>query len=86
MGEQILRVELCGHLADLHGRMVDIALPTGGMTVGAMLSQIAATYPSLQAALAGGRVRACVNETIVAATDEVMVGDSVALFPPVSGG
>lgn len=86
MGKQTLRVELCGQLADLHGRTIDLPLREDRMTVDALMSEIAAAYPPLQAALAGGRVRACVNDTIVTATDEVKVGDSVALFPPVSGG
>lgn len=82
----MLSVELCGQLADLQGRMVDLPLPDGGMTVGAMMAEIAASNPSLQSALVSGRVRACVNDSIVAATDAVTVGDRVALFPPVSGG
>nr|WP_294848177.1 MoaD/ThiS family protein [uncultured Sphingomonas sp.] len=86
MGKQTLHVELCGQFADLHGRVIAVALPKGGMTVGTMMSQIAADYPSLQAALVSGRVRACVNDSIVAASDAVTVGDRVALFPPVSGG
>lgn len=82
----MLSVELCGQLADLQGRMIGLSLPEGGMTVGAMMAEIAATYPSLQVALASDRIRACVNDSIVAATDAVAVGDRVALFPPVSGG
>lgn len=82
----MLSVEMCGQLGDRCGRTVTVQMPGDRMSVAALLAALTNAHPSLAEAIAGGRVRACVNETIVANEAEVKVGDVVALFPPVSGG
>jgi molybdopterin synthase sulfur carrier subunit len=51
-----------------------------------MLDDLGSAYPALGEALRRIRIRACINETIVANDAMVRPGDRVALFPPVSGG
>ena len=81
-----LRIELCGRLADACGREVELDLPDSGLPVAALLTALGDVYPVLGDALGRGRIRACVNETIVPPATVVRPGDQVALFPPVSGG
>ncbi|MBA4748106.1 MAG: MoaD/ThiS family protein [Sphingopyxis sp.] len=80
------RIELCGRLADACSPFVDLPLPCDGLPVPEMISVLGEHFPALQGGLPKGRIRACINETIV--SDDVVVrpGDIVALFPPVSGG
>lgn len=86
MGTTRVRIELCGRLADTCGRELDFDLPAGGLPVSAVMAALGEAHPALGEALAGGRIRACVNEAIVPAAALVRPGDRVALFPPVSGG
>lgn len=86
MGAQMLTVELCGRLADVCGRQVAVPLSEGRVTVSAILAALADRHAPLKEAIVGGKVRACVNETIVAGDHPVSADDLVALFPPVSGG
>lgn len=80
------RIELCGRLADGCGPFVDLLLPADGVPVTEMISILRGRFPALQSALSKGRIRACVNETIVPDEAFVRPDDLVALFPPVSGG
>lgn len=80
------RIELCGRLADARGPFVDVALPVEGLPVPELISALGEHYPALQEGLSKGRIRACINETIVPDEAIVRPGDIVALFPPVSGG
>lgn len=87
MAEQLaLVVELCGKLAEPHGREVTVPLPVAGCTVAELLARLRDSFPALAPLLAPGKVRVCLNETM--ARDETLVrpGDLAALFPPVSGG
>ena len=86
MAEQTISVELCGRLADSCGPTVDIPLPATGLHVSDLLASLGSTFPLLQDSLAKGRIRACINETIVPDETVVRPGDVVAIFPPVSGG
>ncbi|MBY4636511.1 MoaD/ThiS family protein [Sphingopyxis sp. XHP0097] len=79
-------IELCGRLAEPCGRVLSIGIPNGGLSVPEMVARLVQYYPDLLPALARGRIRACVNETIVPDRSRVRPGDQVALFPPVSGG
>ncbi|GAB5487522.1 MAG: hypothetical protein Pars2KO_10920 [Parasphingorhabdus sp.] len=81
-----ISVELCGRLADPCGPVVDLPLPAGEVGVLELLSSLGTHFPPLKPSLDTGRIRACINETVV--YDDVMIGldDVVALFPPVSGG
>lgn len=81
-----LVVELCGKLADVHGREVMVPIPAEGCGVGSLLDRVRAAFPALAALLAPGKVRVCRNDEIVPVTAHVAAGDAVALFPPVSGG
>lgn len=81
-----LRIELCGRFADACGREVELDLPDSGLPVAALMVALGDAYPVLGDALGRGRIRACVNETIVPSATVVRPGDQVALFPPVSGG
>jgi len=80
------RVELCGRLADACGPFVDLALPVEGLPVPELISILREPFPALQDGLSKGRIRACINETIVPDEAIIRPGDIVALFPPVSGG
>lgn len=82
----MLEIELCGKLADLGVGMARTAIPENGCSVAGLFALIAQQHPALAVPLGSGRVRACVNEMIVAPDARVMAGDEVALFPPVSGG
>lgn len=80
------RVELCGRLADPCGPLLDLPIPADGMRVADLISILGERFPPLQHLLADQRVRACINEAVVANDMLVRPGDLVALFPPVSGG
>lgn len=86
MKQAQLDIELCGRLADACGPVLGLAVPENGLQVTAMLDDLASAYPALGEALCRIRIRACINETIVANDAMVRPGDRVALFPPVSGG
>ncbi len=81
-----VEVELCGRLADLHGSPVELSIPLDGCTAGILLARAAEAFPGLSSLIADGRVRVCVNETVVSEGASVAPGDELALFPPVSGG
>lgn len=86
MKQAQLDIELCGRLADACGPVLGLGVPENGLPVTAMLDDLASAYPALGEALRRIRIRACINETIVANDAMVRPGDRVALFPPVSGG
>ena len=81
-----LEVELCGRLADGIGPVVPVEMPPTGCSAGAFLDHVRQQHPSLAPHVAAGRVRLCVNETVVGGDAPVLPRDVVALFPPVSGG
>ncbi|TNE42603.1 MAG: MoaD/ThiS family protein [Sphingomonadales bacterium] len=85
-GGTMLKVELCGRLADGCGPFVDVVIPQNGCSAAEVLSHTAEQHPVLAAPLASNRVKACVNETVVPPEASVAPDDLVALFPPVSGG
>ncbi|MXO91011.1 MULTISPECIES: MoaD/ThiS family protein [Erythrobacteraceae] len=83
---QSLNVELCGKLADSYGGSVTLDISPSGLPVRELFEAVSSAYPLLAPILAGGRIRACVNETIVPDDAIIRQGDTAALFPPVSGG
>src|SRR3546814_15739078 len=62
----LLDIELCGRLADACGPVLGLAVPDTGLPVTAMLDDLGSAYPALGEALRRIRIRACINETIVA--------------------
>lgn len=86
MTQAQLGVELCGRLADACGPFLRLAIPETGLPVPAMLASLAQAYPAVGDMFGRIRIKACINETIVADEAVVRPGDRVALFPPVSGG
>jgi molybdopterin synthase sulfur carrier subunit len=86
MNHAQLDVELCGRLADACGPSLRLTIPENGLPVTAMLASLACAYPAVSEALGRIRIKACINETIVSEEAVVRPGDTVALFPPVSGG
>jgi molybdopterin synthase sulfur carrier subunit len=84
--EERITVELCGRLAEPCGRSVSIGIPAQGLSVPELVARLVQCFPALLPALERGRIRACINETIVFDQAMVRPGDLVALFPPVSGG
>ncbi|MCT2558966.1 MoaD/ThiS family protein [Tsuneonella sp. YG55] len=81
-----IEVELCGKLAELHGRLLALSVPGEGCTAGIVLARAAEAVDGLAPMVAEGRVRVCINEVVVSDGAAVGPGDRVALFPPVSGG
>ena len=81
-----VELELCGKLADVAGAFVTIAVPDDGCSIAELFALVGQRHPTLAGLTGNGRVRACVNEAVVAPEARVMPGDEVALFPPVSGG
>lgn len=84
--DAMIKVELCGRLADVSGRFVDVAIPQNGCSAAELLSYTAEQHPGLAAPLTSKRVVTCVNESVVPPESSIAPGDLVALFPPVSGG
>ena len=81
-----VEIELCGRLADLAGPCVVLALAESGCSAVELLEHVARAVPALAEPMGTGRVRVCVNEIVVTGSARVRAGDTVALFPPVSGG
>ena len=81
----MVTVELYGKYAELAGGVisVDVALP---ITLSELSAALSAQHPMLAEALAHPRTRFCVNDAVVLDEIAVQAGDTVALFPPVSGG
>lgn len=81
-----LEVELCGKLADSLGNAVSINIPAHGCCASTVLELAGQQYSGLATHIESGRVKLCVNDAIVTPDAMVSPRDSVALFPPVSGG
>jgi len=81
-----LEIELCGKLADVAGPRLALAIAERGCDAAGLLDRVARDCPALADSISRGRVRVCVNDTIVGNEAPVRAGDRVALFPPVSGG
>lgn len=81
----MVSVELYGKFAELAGQAVavDVALP---ITLSDLSAALSAQHPMLAEAMAHPRTRFCVNDAVVLGEIAVQAGDTVALFPPVSGG
>lgn len=86
MIETSINIELCGRLAEPCGRVLNIGIPNCGLSVPEMVARLVQYFPNLLPVLERGRIRACINETVVPDQARVRPGDQVALFPPVSGG
>ena len=81
-----ITVELCGRLADLAGRHLAVPIPAEGCRAAELLGRAGEEAPLIAPLVSEGRVKVCVDETIVDGAAVVHPGDRVALFPPVSGG
>lgn len=81
-----LDLELCGKLADGLEHCVPLEIPAAGCRAEDLLELAGQRYHALAPHIAAGRVKLCVNDAIVAPGSPVSPRDSVALFPPVSGG
>lgn len=81
-----ISVKLCGRLAELAGRTLSVDIPAEGCRADELLARVAERAPLIAAFVSEGRVRVCIEETIVDDATVVRPGQHVALFPPVSGG
>ena len=79
-------VLLYGRLGQQAGRQISVDVPAGGCAVTELRERIADQHPRLREEIFRQRVRACVNDEIVADGFFVMPGQTVEFFPPVSGG
>ena len=80
-----LEIRLFATLKDRAGsERIRVALPDGPITTADVLAAVAADYPALAPALRSALV--AVNRAFAGPETPVVVGDEVALFPPVSGG
>ena len=75
-----------GVRSDALGARVNVAIPEAGCSVAEARAAIAAAHPALAQDMASRRVRACVDDSIVGDDAWVTPAQSLALFPPVSGG
>ncbi len=81
-----MKISFYGHLAELVGREIEIAVPPAAVTVGEMRSLLARLYPHAAGELASLSLRACVDDRMVAEDFPVAGAGTVAFFPPLSGG
>ncbi len=80
-----IKVLLFATLKEIAGRSnLILTLPQDSATVSDVRRALSATYPPMQANVEAAI--AAVNEEYAFATDPVREGDTVAFFPPVSGG
>jgi molybdopterin converting factor small subunit len=80
-----MKVTFYGKLAEMIGRELELTVE-GPCSVASLRSDIAAAYPGAAAALADGRVRACVDAALVPDDQCVAASDAVEFLAPVSGG
>ena len=79
-----MRIHFYGRLAEAFGRDVELEVPQS-CSIAELRERLASEYPHGAQTL-GGRVRACVGDSIVPDGHVVQPGDHVEFFPPVSGG
>jgi sulfur-carrier protein len=82
----VIMVELCGRFADALGPTIAVTIPDDGLGILALRRLLADRQPSLARDLLNPRVRFCVDDVIVPDDANVLPGQVVALFPPLSGG
>lgn len=75
-----------GRLADCYGREMVVGLPKEGYSVGELRRHLAALVVGGDDILDAGRMRACVDDVMVAESARLGSGQEVDFFPPVSGG
>lgn len=81
-----IRVQLFARLREMAGKnTVEVAIPPEGCSVAGMLAALKAD-PELGDSLSAMTVLTAVNQAMARAEDQIMPGDEVALFPPVTGG
>ncbi|HQR38148.1 MAG TPA: molybdenum cofactor biosynthesis protein MoaE [Blastocatellia bacterium] len=81
---QIVEVLFFGHARELAGVERTSIEVSAGATVGDAMAQLQTIYPAL--APLEGVLLAAVNETYAVRSESLAGGDTLAIFPPVSGG
>jgi sulfur-carrier protein len=81
-----MKVQFFGRIGDRIGREVGLDLPPDGCSVADLRSRLALLHPHAKADLMSPSLRACVDETIATEDQIVSEGETVAFFPPLSGG
>jgi len=81
-----IRLFFFGRMADQLGREREIAIPEGGCTVGTLRRLLVEQHPEAEVLMAGGHIRASVDQEIVDDDVRVRPGQEVAFFSPLSGG
>lgn len=75
-----------GRLGDQFGREIDIDLPGGGCTIGALRALLIERLDGADETLGQRSVKACVDQEIVSDDAFVRAGQEIAFLPPLSGG
>jgi molybdopterin converting factor small subunit len=81
-----MRVLFYGRLGERLGRSVEIALPPGAASVGAVRALLAERFPDAGGELMRPSLRASVGDALVGDAHPVADTDVIEFFPPVSGG
>lgn len=80
-----MKILFYGRLAETLGQEMNLAVEAP-CSVATLRQRLVEVEPSAADALASGRVRACIRDTIVPESYLIAPHDEVEFFPPVSGG
>jgi sulfur-carrier protein len=80
-----MTIHLYGKLADALGRTVDLEL-ANACSVAELRERLSREYPDAADLLGSGRLRACIDNAIVATSAILNPGETIEFLPPVSGG
>lgn len=81
-----MNVLLFGKLGAAMGRHVTVAVPSDGCSVSELRHLIASQHASIADEIVSARVRAFVDDVVVAEGARIDPRQTVEFFPPVSGG
>ncbi len=81
-----ITIEFCGRLAELAPPSIEMHLPEQGQTIAQLRGQLAREYPALADEMDSPKVQACVDEVMAQDSATISPGQTVAFFPPLSGG
>lgn len=81
-----MKILFFGGLAESLGRELELDVPDAGCTVAELRHRLAGAVPEAAGQLSSSRVRACIDQVIVAESARVLPRHEIAFVPPLSGG